>query len=93
MSDSISNVRGSAIHRIIQCYGYTEFKEIIFETTEKAISDEQASVSTKVQSSTSAAITQNLCYQQGLSRPFFVKCCRMVRKAKATEKFVSVTFV
>lgn len=42
--DSVNTVRGAAIHRIIQCYEHTEFKEIIFETAEKAVSDKQASV-------------------------------------------------
>lgn len=42
--DSLNSVRGAATHSIIQCYEHKEFKEIIFETAEKAISDEQASV-------------------------------------------------
>jgi len=43
-TDSVNSVRGAAIHRIIQCYEHIEFKEIIFETAEKAVSDKQASV-------------------------------------------------
>lgn len=42
--DSMNTVRGAAIHRIIQCYEHQEFKETIFETVEKAVSDKQVSV-------------------------------------------------
>ena len=43
-TDSLNSVRGSAVHRIIQCYEHKEFEETIFSTTEKAACDPQTSV-------------------------------------------------
>ena len=44
LSDSLNSVRGAAIHKIIRCYDYKEFSELIFETIEKATNDSQISV-------------------------------------------------
>tara|TARA_R110000744_G_scaffold111486_1_gene209740 strand:+ start:1912 stop:6369 length:4458 start_codon:yes stop_codon:yes gene_type:complete len=43
-SDSLNSVRGSAIHRIMQCYEQKQFEETIFQIAEKAAFDLQISV-------------------------------------------------
>ncbi|MCP2026537.1 hypothetical protein L1276_001681 [Flavobacterium sp. HSC-32F16] len=52
--DSLNTVRGAAIHRIIQCYEYKEFEDLIFDTIEKATYDPQISVR--------VAVIQNLAF-------------------------------
>ena len=47
-TDSLNSVRGSAIHRIIQCYEFKEYEEIVFDTAEKASYDPQTSVKVAV---------------------------------------------
>ncbi len=42
--DSFNTVRGSAIRKVIQCAQHREFKDIIFEAVESAVSDPQVSV-------------------------------------------------
>ncbi len=42
--DSLNTVRGAAIHKLIRCYYNPEFKDIIFDTVEKAAKDLQPSV-------------------------------------------------
>ncbi|WP_452221435.1 hypothetical protein [Lacinutrix salivirga] len=42
--DSLNSVRGAAIHKIIKCFEYKEYSELIFETIEQATNDSQLSV-------------------------------------------------